>query len=397
MSVYKHAGNLWLPTDPVNVEYHPKLPPGNYAVCFNPDLGGFYLEQSAPFTYPSKLYGEAMSMAERIYRTYLHRLKEQKLSTGVLLSGEKGSGKTLISKLIAQMAITQGLPVILIGAGFEGAVFNKFIQDINQPAVVFFDEFEKMYKNSYFDQEGSAVSGGGQDALLSLFDGSQSTDKLFLLTANDKFGINRNMINRPGRIYYFLEFKGLSSLFIREYCDENLANKSHVESVCLAASLFPKFNFDMLSAMVEEMNRYKETASQVMKFINTQPNEYDSTDIYSIDLVVGGESIATSLIFSGGTMRCNPVAEAKFAISYHTTDAEGKILTRENKCEVFFITELQNVKVEERIYTLVNKAGSVLTLTYVPPTEFNVGQIDDIANAYKQSPGALAASNKGRK
>jgi hypothetical protein len=55
-----------------------------------------------------------------------------------------------------------------------------------------------------------------QDAILTLLDGTYPSNILFLLTVNDKHKITTNMRNRPGRIYYTLDFAGLTPEFIRE-------------------------------------------------------------------------------------------------------------------------------------------------------------------------------------
>ena len=60
------------------------------------------------------------------------------------------------------------------------------------------------------------VSSYTQDSLLTLLDGVYVNHMLFLLTTNDKFRVSSHMRNRPGRIYYVLDFYGLSDDFIRE-------------------------------------------------------------------------------------------------------------------------------------------------------------------------------------
>ena len=85
------------------------------------------------------------------------------------------------------------------------------------------DEFEKTYT-----KEGKNY----QAKILTLFDGVYSSKKLFLLTCNDKSKMDSHMLNRPGRLYYLLEFHGLDQAFIREYCEDNLIRKGkHKSSV----------------------------------------------------------------------------------------------------------------------------------------------------------------------
>jgi hypothetical protein len=79
------------------------------------------------------------------------------------------------------------------------------------------------------------------------------------------------MHNRPGRLYYSLDFSGLDREFVESYCRDNLKNLENLNGVMNVSSCFGEFSFDMLKALVEEMNRYNETATQVMELINVKP------------------------------------------------------------------------------------------------------------------------------
>jgi hypothetical protein len=103
------------------------------------------------------------------------------------------------------------------------------------------------------------------------------------------------MRNRPGRIFYSLDFKGLEQDFIIEYCQDNLDNVDHIASVCRVAAMFDQFNFDMLKALVEEMNRYEETASEAMRMLNAKP-EFGGDSKYKVSLQVKGLDIDPELI-----------------------------------------------------------------------------------------------------
>jgi hypothetical protein len=199
-------------------------------------------------------------------------------STGVMLNGEKGSGKTLLAKTLSIEGGLMGIPTIIINAPWTGDVFNKFLQDIEQPTIILFDEFEKVYNNE------------DQEAALTLLDGVFPSKKLFVITCNDKWRVNEHMRNRPGRIFYMLDFKGLSPDFIREYCEDNLQNKQYIEKIVEISALFEQFNFDMLKALVEEMNRYNETPQDALKMLNAKP-EFNNNGKFECQLVVDGELV----------------------------------------------------------------------------------------------------------
>ena len=126
------------------------------------------------------------------------------------------------------ITVSEGIPTLIINSAFYGDTFNRFIQDIDQECVVMFDEFEKTYSEENNDGENA------QEKLLTLLDGVFPQKKLFLLTCNNLFKIDDHLKNRPGRVYYFLEFRGLEEDFVREYLDDNLTDKNQINSFIAA-------------------------------------------------------------------------------------------------------------------------------------------------------------------
>ena len=298
MSHYIKSGNRFDVLDKDSITSFTALPPTSYVVKEDLRKDEFYLEQMEGFAPPSKVYGDTLKNAERILNTF----EDRAVSTGVLLTGEKGSGKTLLARILGNRINTMGLPVIMVTAAPKMDGLNKFLNTIVEPAMIFFDEFEKIFERS-----------GEQNKLLSLLDGVYMNKKLFVLTCNDKTGIIAHMNNRPGRIFYSIEYTGLEADFIREYCTDNLKDKSQIDSVCKIAALFTEFNFDLLKAVVEEMNRYGETAESAIKILNASPDGSES-ETYNYTLFFKGERIPYTDIKDdmgsriGNTIWCNPLA-----------------------------------------------------------------------------------------
>lgn len=249
------AQNIFYLADPIDQSLmYDKLPVGNYIIAVD-QFQQLFLQAIPSFTMPPKVYGD-LSLGNYILDTFLSRPS----GTGVLMTGEKGSGKSLLAKSVCQKAAEKGIPTILVNWAICGDNFNTFIQNINQPAVVLFDEFEKTY-----DRE-------AQETLLTLLDGMFPSKKLFLFTANDKSLIDKNMLNRPGRIYYLFEFAGLDIGVVEEFCQDNLVNKEYIPRIIAAAKMFREtFTIDMLKALIEEMNRYNQPPDVCLSRLNIQP------------------------------------------------------------------------------------------------------------------------------
>lgn len=275
-----------------------KIPSGTYTISQTP-RGEWLIIKIDDMTLPSKIYGNQGKYAQRIFTTFLARPS----TTGVLLSGEKGSGKTLLSKILSAVGREKNIPTFVINAPWHGESFNRFIQDLEQELVIIFDEFEKVYDENE------------QKALLTLLDGVYPSKKLFILTCNDYTRIDSHMHNRPGRIFYKINYKGLDIAFIKEYCQDRLNNKSHIEKVCQISQLFQDMNFDMLAALIEEMNRYKEDPMSAMEILNAS-REVSYKCKFNVVLFKNGSLIGSEFILDYEIF-LNPLAPGGFGVSYY--------------------------------------------------------------------------------
>lgn len=248
-----------------------RLPAGTYVVCARPMSNTLYLEKVDDMKVPSKIYGKINKMGLRIFSTFMDRDH----STGVLLYGTKGCGKTLLAKWLAEEAIGRDMPVLLVTKPFAGQDFSTLLQSLGGPAVVIFDEFEKVYGGGIgLDTVTNEDSKSSQQDLLTLLDGTFDTKHLYVLTCNNEYRVDSHMRNRPGRLYYSIPFNGISDDEIREICHDRLDNQDHLESCVLALSVVERVSYDMVLALIEEMNRYEEDAFEAIQYMNIQPEVY---------------------------------------------------------------------------------------------------------------------------
>lgn len=261
------ANNVFL-VDSKSIDIRENLGPGVYQVLNSPR--GFFLQETSMLDDKSKVYGNGQKIVERILKSWEGR----KQNTGVLLAGEKGSGKTMTARSLAQQTLSQGKSVIVINSAFSGPSFTQFLSQIKEPIMVLFDEFEKVYRDTEV-----------QEGLLTLLDGMVNSNNLFVFTVNQTGNLADPLLNRPGRILYRIDYSGIPEEVITQYCQENLFDTSLTDSVLRVAGRIATFNFDMLKALVSEMNLHGEKAEAAVRWLNIRAHLY------------GPESFDFSLVF----------------------------------------------------------------------------------------------------
>lgn len=224
-----------------------KLPAGVYILTYDDKLG-LILKQTASFTIPSKIYGDT-KIVDKIINTFNTRPSK---NLGVLFEGLKGCSKTLTCKLICQK---MNLPVILIQESFdniESDIIDFFSNKELGDCVIFFDEFDKIFKSYQ-----------SQTPILTLLDGTINTHHLYLFTANENV-CRKEFLNRPSRIYYHIINTKLDHSVVEEVIDDLLINKSEKEGLLEVLNNFLDLNFDTLISIIDEMNRYNTSAKEII-------------------------------------------------------------------------------------------------------------------------------------
>lgn len=225
-----------------DVQTYRELPVGSYDVEFA-KTSGFFLSARHDLTVAErKIYGNTESRVEKVMRSY--RLVNRNF--GVLLSGQKGIGKSLFVRMLAQRAISEGLPVLVVSNAVPG--ISGFLSLIEQDCLVVFDEFEKTFAK--------VDNWKPQDEMLSLFDGIDGGHKLFVVTCNDVYKLNECLLNRPGRFHYHFSMSAPTADDIREYLSDSLHEKYHsVIDEVIKMSALVDMPYDYLRAIAFEVNQ----------------------------------------------------------------------------------------------------------------------------------------------
>lgn len=311
---FLHANGRFTPTDENAVALLSKLPPALYDVQLSKE--GYFLTVRDEMPLPSKLYGDTTARSSRILDTYRDRLKRG-LSTGVLLAGEKGSGKTLLARKISA---DSGLPTLVVQYPFHDPSFKELIAGAGE-AIVLFDEFEKVYANK-----------DAQNGLLSLLDGIYDTRALFVATLNHEGDLVDAVRNRPSRFYYYYPYSGLSREFIDEYARDVLVDQSEerLRGLTNLTVLFPDINFDMLQAIVEEMNRYGESAPDVTKHLNVRTAFLSEYSTYKLSAFLDKTGEPVKLNRNSVKLQGHPLRLDSFMVYFALTPKQRKVLGGDN-------------------------------------------------------------------
>lgn len=242
------------------------LPVQTYKVGFG-QFTGFFLEKQCDLEVKEeKIYGVHEQKADKV----LDRFNKSRKNLGVILSGEKGIGKSLFARILSNMAINNSIPVVIVDRYISG--IEDFINEIKNEVLILFDEFDKTFSSSRDNDP--------QAKMLSLFDGTSSGKKLFVITCNNYHALNEYLINRPGRFHFHFRFDYPTAEEVKNYLKDKLDKKYYSEiNKVVAFSRKIKLNYDCLSAIVLELNEGEifEDAIKDLNIINTSEtkNKHD--------------------------------------------------------------------------------------------------------------------------
>lgn len=248
-----------------SLEIKDRLEPKNYSFNYEEKHMTCWLEDLNDFITPEKIYDVDKTLREYIVTSQ----KSQESNLGVLLTGNKGQGKSLTAKLLCKEI---DLPIIIINKPIPNTIdFVRFLNGIKQDFCLFVDEFEKIF---HIKSTNNPSDYHTQDVFLSFMDGvlTNKHKVLFLLTTNDS--VHDFFINRPSRIKFLQEYNELSQELFDMIVDDKLVNKAYKKDLEDSVSLI-NMNIDLLISIVNDINRYDKPFSEFKKFYNYKEQSYN--------------------------------------------------------------------------------------------------------------------------
>lgn len=262
MNILQDAGKYFFFN---NLTIANKLEPKNYLFNYD-DKGNCFLEDTNSFKFPDKIYDIDKDLREIIKKSFDYN----QTNLGVLLTGNKGQGKSVTAKLICQ---DMNLPVIIINKHVHEAInLINFLKQIQQDYILFIDEFEKLFKpKSLSDSDKSKFH--NQETFLPFMDGvlTSKNKVLFLLTTNDD--VNEFLINRPSRIKFLREYNELSEELFNMIVNDKLVNKGYKEDLEKHVS-FLNLNVDLLINIINDINMLDKPFSSFSNLYNYKFEQY---------------------------------------------------------------------------------------------------------------------------
>lgn len=234
---------------------------------------GVFLEEDGSLSLPKKVY---TTKDDEIFvkRVINYFNNTSKLSTGVMLSGIKGTGKTVMAKVIAEKS---NLPIFVVDEDFPTHMINDFFRKFSTPVVVIFDEVDK-----HWDTEN----------LLGWLDGVQTNaKKLVLFTCNNEERVNCYLKDRCSRVRYSRHFEpNDNARFLKEILKDKGIEENSIDSIYkFIVSNFDLLSIDNILSFIDEKLMFPEISNyDLLKDLNITTKEeeiveYDSNEDYEDD------------------------------------------------------------------------------------------------------------------
>ena len=214
-----------------------------YNVKYSRFTGDISFETAKMFTLPSKIYSTQKDNDFIKKVLYKYNNSENGV-TGVMLSGLKGSGKTVTLK---QIALMSELPIVLLDREFPEYKFKSLFQGLVNTEVCFvFDEIDKQ-NNDY-----------SMGDLLQVLDGMNTVGKkLMLFACNDDKKISEFLVDRCSRVRYWKRFDKMSEEMIKQVVSDKIDDETKAKEISdFVYKHFKCVSFDNILSFVEEIKAF---------------------------------------------------------------------------------------------------------------------------------------------
>lgn len=203
-----------------------------------------YLKENGNLNMPKKVYEieEDTKFIDRVLK--FHNSEYNNGNTGILLAGDKGTGKSMLAKRIA---LKSNLPIIIVDSSYPLWQITKFFKKIKTETCIIFDEVEKNPRM------------WPSEDLLTFLDGVQETNKkIVIMTCNKTDELDDNLFDRCSRVRYYRKYEAnANEVFIKEMIEDKglTPNQPLIDFI----KRFEVKSFDNINSFLDEYKLYNET------------------------------------------------------------------------------------------------------------------------------------------
>ena len=229
-----------------------------------------YLAENGELNLPSKIY--ELNEDKIFKKRVLNNFNNRDNSVGVMLAGTKGTGKTMLAKIIAKES---NLPIIIVDSQFPTSRLIGFFKQFSTPVCVIFDEIEKNFNTG---------------RMLDFLDGvEKTTKKLVLMTCNELDKVSEYLQDRCSRIRYVRKYGINDNLAFLPMLIENKEIKNAEIVRKFVEERFKLPSIDNMNAFLNEVKDLEDediSLDDIIKCmnINTYPPKQSSTESTSEEI-----------------------------------------------------------------------------------------------------------------
>ena len=229
-----------------------------------------YLAENGELNLPSKIY--ELNEDKIFKKRVLNSFNNHENSIGVMLAGTKGTGKTVLAKVIAKES---NLPIIIVDSQFPITRLIGFFKQFSTPVCVIFDEIEKNFNTG---------------RMLDFLDGiEKTTKKLVLMTCNELDKVSEYLQDRCSRIRYVRKYGINDNLAFLPMLIENKEIKNAEIVRKFVEERFKLPSIDNMNAFLNEVKDLEDediSLDDIVKYmnINTYPPKQSSTESTSEEI-----------------------------------------------------------------------------------------------------------------
>lgn len=347
-----------------DVQTFKDLPARTYAVSFHPMRGFSLVDHNDLEINEDTVYGLHAYRAEKVLKSF----ETANRNFGVILSGRKGIGKSLLARMIAEESMKRDMPVIVVDTAYPGIA--SFLASIQQEVTIIFDEFEKTFAPN--------SDGNPQVEMLSLFDGIDNGKKLFVVTCNSIQSLNEFFINRPGRFHYHFEISCPSPDEVQQYMIDKLGTgwEEEIDRIIKISQLCD-ITFDSLRAIAFDLKQGY-SLDETLVDLNIS---YEENTTFDVTVRLSNGWVATSYnrfinlnaSRNDGEYSIRFTAEKNgFYVNFCVRDmvlANGNITVPVDKLNI--VTDWDAFDEDEAKQKEFNDTVTVTNITFIKVTNFN--------------------------